>query len=136
MPQSKRKSSDATATAPASEKTVKVDEKATATTAPAASGSAAGATASASSSSAAGHNVVLVTGGTGLVGEAIREVVREEQKRGEHKDDQYIFLSSKDADLRDRVATRAIFQKYKPTHVIHLGTQSNRNLFVSLQTAR
>lgn len=82
--------------------------------APAAAG--AGAAAAAGTS----KNVVLVTGGTGLVGEAIREVVKQEQARGEFVGDQYIFLSSKDADLRDRAQTKAVFEKYKPTHVIHL----------------
>lgn len=32
----------------------------------------------------------------------------------------FVFLSSKDADLRDLESTRACFQKHKPTHVIHL----------------
>jgi len=47
-------------------------------------------------------------------------VVKQEQAAGEHKGDQYIFLSSKDADLRDKAATRAVFAKHRPTHVIHL----------------
>jgi len=59
--------------------------------------------------------VVLVTGGTGLVGKAIQHIIENEQK-GE----QWIFLSSKDGDLRDLAQTRAIFEKYHPTHVIHL----------------
>ena len=29
-------------------------------------------------------------------------------------------MTSKDGDLRDEKAARAIFEKYKPTHVIHL----------------
>jgi GDP-L-fucose synthase len=40
--------------------------------------------------------VVLVTGGTGLVGSAIRYIVENEDKR---EDETFIFLSSKDADL-------------------------------------
>lgn len=39
--------------------------------------------------------VILVTGGTGLVGRAIQKVVEEEKR----KDERWIFLSSKDADL-------------------------------------
>lgn len=39
--------------------------------------------------------VVLVTGGTGLVGSAIRHVVQKENNPNE----EYIFLSSKDVDL-------------------------------------
>ena len=40
--------------------------------------------------------VVLVTGGTGLVGSAIKYIVENEDKR---EDETFIFLSSKDADL-------------------------------------
>jgi len=58
---------------------------------------------------------VLVTGGTGLVGTAIRTVV------GRHStSDQFIFVGSADADLTDAVASRALFEKHRPTHVIHL----------------
>jgi GDP-L-fucose synthase len=64
---------------------------------------------------------VLVTGGSGLVGQAIKEFVEEE---GNKKDGEtWIFLSSKEADLRDRKATEAIFEKYQPTHVIHLAAK-------------
>lgn len=40
--------------------------------------------------------VCLVTGGTGLVGSAIRHIVENEDKR---ENETFIFLSSKDADL-------------------------------------
>jgi len=60
--------------------------------------------------------VALVTGASGLVGRAIQKVVAEEDR----KDEKWIFLASKDADLRDLEQTRALFEKYKPTHVIHL----------------
>lgn len=40
--------------------------------------------------------VVLVTGGTGLVGSAIKYIVENEDKR---ENETFIFLSSKDADL-------------------------------------
>ena len=36
------------------------------------------------------------------------------------EDEQWIFLSSKDADLMSEQETVALFEKYKPTHVIHL----------------
>ena len=59
-------------------------------------------------------------GGTGLVGEAIRYVVENEpvgSKFGKQSaDEQWVFLSSKDGDLRDFKATKAIFDKYQPTH--------------------
>jgi len=40
--------------------------------------------------------VVLVTGGSGLVGSAIKKVVETEEKR---EDEKWIFLGSKDGDL-------------------------------------
>lgn len=40
--------------------------------------------------------VVLVTGGSGLVGQALSEVLKDEKK----DDEKWIFLSSKDGDLR------------------------------------
>ncbi|KAF3690433.1 GDP-L-fucose synthase [Channa argus] len=61
---------------------------------------------------------VVVTGGSGLVGKAIQQIVKEE---GVSKEvEQWIFLSSKDANLMSMEETRAVFQKHKPTHVIHL----------------
>jgi GDP-L-fucose synthase len=39
--------------------------------------------------------IILVTGGSGLVGRAIRDVVQDSKNENE----EYIFLSSKDADL-------------------------------------
>ncbi|XP_065560311.1 GDP-L-fucose synthase-like isoform X1 [Artemia franciscana] len=63
--------------------------------------------------------VVVVTGGTGLIGSALREVVGEEASDRE----KWIFLGSQDGDLRDAESTRKIFKKYKPTHVIHLAAK-------------
>lgn len=60
--------------------------------------------------------VVLVTGGTGLVGRAIQKVVDEEKR----SDERWIFLSSKEADLTNREDTKRLFAVHKPTHVIHL----------------
>lgn len=40
--------------------------------------------------------VIVVTGGSGLVGQAIKTVVEEEKRPNER----WIFLSSKDADLK------------------------------------
>ncbi|XP_031447172.1 GDP-L-fucose synthase isoform X1 [Phasianus colchicus] len=60
---------------------------------------------------------ILVTGGTGLVGRAIQEVVA----NGEGQtDEEWVFVSSRDADLTSAVETKALFEKHKPTHVIHL----------------
>jgi GDP-L-fucose synthase len=63
------------------------------------------------------NKVVLVTGGTGLVGSAIKHMVEDEMKRD---DERFVFLSSKDANLNDYNETKALFLKHKPTHVIHL----------------
>ncbi|XP_064410587.1 GDP-L-fucose synthase [Latimeria chalumnae] len=60
---------------------------------------------------------ILVTGGTGLVGKAIETVVRKGEKR---PDEEWIFISSKDADLTNTAETKALFDKHRPTHVIHL----------------
>ncbi|CAL4195445.1 unnamed protein product, partial [Meganyctiphanes norvegica] len=60
--------------------------------------------------------VILVTGGSGMVGQAIQNVVKKQNP----VDEKWIFLSSKDANLLDTQATNDVFDKYKPTHVIHL----------------
>ncbi|XP_031634507.1 probable GDP-L-fucose synthase [Contarinia nasturtii] len=60
---------------------------------------------------------VLVTGGTGLVGSAIRHVIQTTEKRN---DEEWIFVGSKDGDLTDLQSTRELFEKYKPNKVIHL----------------
>lgn len=70
-----------------------------------------------------GHKVVLVTGGSGLVGRAIEYVVQHEKlnsRFARRSDETWVFLGSKDGDLRDPEQTRAIFSKYKPTYVLHL----------------
>lgn len=59
---------------------------------------------------------VLVTGGTGLVGSAIKHAVAEESPANE----EWIFCSSKDADLCNYESTKQLFEKHSPTHVIHL----------------
>lgn len=56
---------------------------------------------------------VLVTGGSGMVGQAIRKLV-------ENKEEEWLFLSSKDVDLTDYSSTFTFFEKYKPNFVIHL----------------
>jgi GDP-L-fucose synthase len=72
---------------------------------------------------------VLVTGGSGLVGQGIKAYV--ESEKGQRENETWIFLSSKEGDLRDRKATEAIFVKYKPTHVIHLAAKVG-GLFANL----
>ncbi|KAH7731401.1 GDP-L-fucose synthetase [Aphelenchoides avenae] len=60
---------------------------------------------------------VLVTGGSGLVGSAIRKVIEGGDQRS---NESWVFISSKDCDLTDLEATRRLFEQHKPTHVIHL----------------
>ncbi|MFH4974619.1 hypothetical protein AB6A40_001328 [Gnathostoma spinigerum] len=60
---------------------------------------------------------ILVTGGTGLVGSAIREVIK---KNSALPNEEWIFVGSSDCDLSDLGETRKLFAKHRPTHVIHL----------------
>lgn len=62
---------------------------------------------------------ILVTGGSGLVGQAIKKIVNEhdENYKNNHS---YLFLSSKECDLTNYQATYNFFEKYKPDYVIHL----------------
>ena len=55
---------------------------------------------------------ILVTGGTGLVGQAIKDTVNPNYD--------IVFLSSTDCNLLDYNATDTCFQKYKPDVIIHL----------------
>jgi len=60
----------------------------------------------------------LVTGGTGLIGKAIEEVVMKERPSNER----WVFIGTKDADLTDYNSCKLIFDHYRPTHVIHLAS--------------
>ena len=60
--------------------------------------------------------IILVTGGFGLVGMALQEAIQDETPRGEV----WVFVGSKDADLTNYTASEALFDKVKPTMVIHL----------------
>merc|ERR1719473_1933410 len=66
-------------------------------------------------------DVVMVTGGSGLIGKALEYMVTEGGKR--INGEKWVFLSSKDANLVDRKETEAVFEKYKPTYVIHLAAR-------------
>src|SRR5579871_6647945 len=66
---------------------------------------------------------VLVTGGSGLVGSALKNIVESKQPTKTEAGLQgstWIFVSSKDADLRNWEQTRRLFEEQRPTHVIHL----------------
>lgn len=53
---------------------------------------------------------ILVTGGDGLVGNALKSLGCSE----------HVFISRADADLTDFESTLALFQRLAPTHIIHL----------------
>lgn len=89
-------------------------------------------------------DVILVTGGTGLVGKAIQHIIETEpagSRFGKRPGEKWVFASSAEGDLRymlsllrptplsyfvrcdeyrDPAQTRALYEKYNPTHVIHL----------------
>ena len=64
---------------------------------------------------------VLVTGGSGLVGSALQAFVSTDPNRP--ASETWVFLSSKDGDLRVRADVDAIFEKHKPNQVVHLAAK-------------
>lgn len=60
--------------------------------------------------------IIIVTGGSGLVGQALNHVVSKNKKCN----DSYIFVSSNDCDLTNYDETLVFFKKYSPDYVIHL----------------
>jgi GDP-L-fucose synthase len=63
------------------------------------------------------RHVVLVTGASGLVGRALRAVV-EEESAGDGSE--WVWLRSADGDLCNAADVAALFDKHRPTHVVHL----------------
>ncbi|KZT54456.1 epimerase-domain-containing protein [Calocera cornea HHB12733] len=75
------------------------------------------------SSSETQYQTIVVTGASGLVGSALKEVIATEpvdSSYGRRTGERWVFLRSSDGDLRDLAQTEAIFEKYKPVAVIHL----------------
>uniref|UniRef100_A0A5S6R1X3 GDP-L-fucose synthase n=1 Tax=Trichuris muris TaxID=70415 RepID=A0A5S6R1X3_TRIMR len=62
--------------------------------------------------------VVLVTGGSGMIGKAVEMVVRDDPSLDIPKR-KWVFLSSKDADLTDLGQCRKVFELYKPKECAH-----------------
>jgi len=62
------------------------------------------------------YGTIIVTGGSGLVGSAIREISKD------YYGYEFIFLDSKFLDLRDEKKTIEYFCKVNPTYVIHLAS--------------
>ncbi|ORY52429.1 epimerase-domain-containing protein [Rhizoclosmatium globosum] len=65
---------------------------------------------------------ILVTGSSGLVGQAIQHIIEtcSDARFARRPNETWIFATSKDADLRDEKQTQDLFDRVKPTHVIHL----------------
>lgn len=66
---------------------------------------------------------ILVTGGTGLVGKAIQELISTDGKSTDGKSTdniEWVFVGSIDADLSSESESRKLFETVKPTKVIHL----------------
>ncbi|GAW80563.1 GDP-L-fucose synthase [Plasmodium gonderi] len=89
--------------------------------------------------------VCLVTGGTGLLGNSLREVIKNENSNFVEEENEiivnsrdknvikkYIFLSSKICDLKNFDDTRKIFEKHEITDIVHFaayvgGLYANKN---------
>jgi GDP-L-fucose synthase len=63
--------------------------------------------------------IVLITGGSGLVGKSIQSLVK---KLDLDELDDYIFLSSSDCDLRRSEDVEKLFIKHTPDIVVHLAS--------------
>lgn len=65
--------------------------------------------------------LVLITGGTGLLGNALKEVTSCDQGIRDKYD--FIFLGSKDADLTQIEQAKRVFKIHKPDYVINLAAK-------------
>ena len=65
------------------------------------------------------RHVVLVTGASGLVGRALRAVVEAEEQT-QRDSAEWVWLRSADGDLCSAADVAALFDKHRPTHVVHL----------------
>eukprot|EP00922_Rhytidocystis_sp_ex-Travisia-forbesii_P071733 GHVS01107053.1.p1 GENE.GHVS01107053.1~~GHVS01107053.1.p1 ORF type:complete len:171 (-),score=36.05 GHVS01107053.1:3-515(-) len=67
-------------------------------------------------------SVVLVTGGSGLLGHGLSNAT---DLMGTNIKDmaKFVWLSSKDGDLRCYESMKKIFEQNKPTHVVHLAAR-------------
>lgn len=59
---------------------------------------------------------ILVTGGSGMVGQAIKNLITDTRV----DEEEWLFISSKDVDLVDYNTTWSFFKNWNPTYVIHL----------------
>eukprot|EP00959_Pyramimonas_sp_CCMP1952_P232720 4863604-Pyramimonas_sp.AAC.1 len=74
--------------------------------------------------------VVLVTGSAGLIGSALKQFVEKtlpvlrKQSRQEMPPGEWVFLDRSAVDLTDEAQTRHVFEKYRPSHVVHLAAMA------------
>jgi GDP-L-fucose synthase len=64
---------------------------------------------------------VLITGGSGLIGNGIKSFINKNHKNGVEYN--FIFLNSSDCDLRNFNSVRLLFQLHNPNYVIHLAAR-------------
>ncbi len=64
--------------------------------------------------------LVLVTGGSGLVGQAIKHII---ETTTDYSQYQFAFASTKTVDFRSMHETRMLFERVRPTYVIHLAAR-------------
>eukprot|EP00933_Yihiella_yeosuensis_P023706 TRINITY_DN18450_c0_g3_i1.p1 TRINITY_DN18450_c0_g3~~TRINITY_DN18450_c0_g3_i1.p1 ORF type:complete len:628 (-),score=108.71 TRINITY_DN18450_c0_g3_i1:236-2038(-) len=67
------------------------------------------------------HHRILVTGGGGMLGANLREIVLNMEPKGKLETEKatWIFATRKDADLCKLLEVEGLFKRYSPTHVIH-----------------
>jgi len=61
---------------------------------------------------------ILVAGRSGMIGNAIQQVLS--QSGNKSNSEKWIFMSSKDCDLRMKSQVQSFFEKHRPTHIIYL----------------
>lgn len=65
---------------------------------------------------------IIVTGGSGLVGTALKEIVSENLSNNNSNNFEFVFLTRQDCDLRDRNSVIKLFQQLQPDVVVHLAS--------------
>lgn len=66
---------------------------------------------------------VLITGGTGLYGSAVQNLLQDTSLKDTFKNDVFHFSSSTECDLLHKSQIIALFTSFKPTHVLHLAAK-------------
>src|SRR5947209_8725058 len=67
---------------------------------------------------------LLITGSNGLLGHAVETLARDEKWLKENRVSQVISIKSKKVlDLRKKEDVQYLFDKFHPTHVIHLAAR-------------